>query len=196
MDSGARYGVGATFSSQIDDEWGYFVGGSVLASPGEGASWGDAITGGGVAGFTYQLTDTLRIGAGVGVSSRLEDDARVIPIPSLEWQINEQWELQLTFPKPRLIYSLNDKWKIHAGMDLVLGTTFRSSDTLGYVAFVDAGAASESGEPSFDNTKAGAGLGVRYYAGFGPLRADIAVPLDKGPGDADFQIYISIGQAF
>ncbi len=73
---------------------------------------------------------------------------------------------------------------------------YRSSDTLGYVAFVDAGAASESGEPSFDNTKAGAGLGVRYYAGFGPLRADIAVPLDKGPGDADFQIYISIGQAF
>ncbi len=73
---------------------------------------------------------------------------------------------------------------------------YRSSDTLGYVAFVDAGAASESAEPSFDNTKAGAGLGVRYYAGFGPLRADIAVPLDKGPGDADFQIYISIGQAF
>lgn len=96
MDSGARYGVGATFSSQIDDEWGYFVGGSVMASPGEGASWGDAITGGGVAGFTYQLTDTLRIGAGVGVSSRLEDDARVIPIPSLEWQINEEWRLATT----------------------------------------------------------------------------------------------------
>ena len=44
--------------------------------------------------------------------------------------------------------------------------------------------------------RAGAGLGLRYYAGFGPLRADIAVPLDKRTGDADFQIYISIGQAF
>ena len=42
----------------------------------------------------------------------------------------------------------------------------------------------------------GAGLGVRYYTGFGPLRADIAVPLNKKAGDADFQIYISIGQAF
>jgi translocation and assembly module TamA len=42
----------------------------------------------------------------------------------------------------------------------------------------------------------GAGVGVRYYAGFGPLRADIAVPLNKQTGDADFQIYISIGQAF
>jgi len=96
MDSGARYSVGTTFSSQINDEWGYFVGGSVMASPGEGASWGDAITGGGMAGFTYQLTDTLRVGVGIGVSSRLEDDARVIPIPTLEWQINEQWRLATT----------------------------------------------------------------------------------------------------
>ncbi len=73
---------------------------------------------------------------------------------------------------------------------------WRSSDNLGYVAFVDAGTAGVDAEPTFDDLKAGAGFGVRYYAGFGPLRADIAVPLDKRPGDADFQIYISIGQAF
>jgi outer membrane translocation and assembly module TamA len=42
----------------------------------------------------------------------------------------------------------------------------------------------------------GAGVGLRYYTGFGPLRADIAVPLNKEEGDADFQVYISIGQAF
>lgn len=73
---------------------------------------------------------------------------------------------------------------------------WRSSDTLGYVAFVDAGSAGLDAQPTFDNLRTGAGFGVRYYAGFGPLRADIAVPLDKRPGDADFQIYISIGQAF
>lgn len=96
MDSGARYTVGTTFSSQIDDRWGYFVGGSVTASPGEGASWGDSITGGGVAGFTYQITDSLRVGAGIGISSRLEDDARFIPVPNIEWQIDEQWRLATT----------------------------------------------------------------------------------------------------
>ena len=37
---------------------------------------------------------------------------------------------------------------------------------------------------------------MRYDLGFGPIRADIAVPLDKREGDAGFQIYISIGQAF
>ena len=31
---------------------------------------------------------------------------------------------------------------------------------------------------------------------FGPIRADVAIPLDKRESDPDFQIYISIGQAF
>jgi translocation and assembly module TamA len=73
---------------------------------------------------------------------------------------------------------------------------YRATDTLGYVAFLDAGAAGDNVEPPIDSMSFGAGVGVRYYTGFGPLRADIAVPLNKKDGDADFQIYISIGQAF
>jgi translocation and assembly module TamA len=73
---------------------------------------------------------------------------------------------------------------------------WRTTERLGFVAFVDAGVAGPDTEPAFDDMRAGFGLGVRYYAGFGPLRADIAVPLDKREGDADVQVYISIGQAF
>jgi translocation and assembly module TamA len=73
---------------------------------------------------------------------------------------------------------------------------WRQSDRLGWVAFVDAGAAGDSSEPPIQEMRTGVGLGLRYYAGFGPLRADIAVPLNKREGDSDFQIYISIGQAF
>jgi len=73
---------------------------------------------------------------------------------------------------------------------------WRQSDTLGYVAFLDAGAAGSNVEPPLDAMKLGAGVGVRYYTDFGPLRADIAVPLNKEDGDADFQVYIAIGQAF
>ena len=73
---------------------------------------------------------------------------------------------------------------------------WRQSDTLGYVAFLDAGAAGSNVEPPLDAMKLGAGVGLRYYTSFGPLRADIAVPLNKEDGDADFQVYISIGQAF
>jgi translocation and assembly module TamA len=73
---------------------------------------------------------------------------------------------------------------------------WRATKTFGFVAFVDAGAAGEDVTPPIDQMRAGVGLGLRYYAGFGPLRADIALPLDKRTGDSDFQIYISIGQAF
>jgi len=64
------------------------------------------------------------------------------------------------------------------------------------VAFIDAGAVGFQETPNFNNLRYGAGVGVRYKLPFGPVRADIAVPLDKREGDADFQLYISIGQAF
>lgn len=64
------------------------------------------------------------------------------------------------------------------------------------VAFVDAGAVGFLATPNFNNMRYGAGVGVRYKLPFGPVRADIAIPLDKREGDANFQLYISIGQAF
>jgi translocation and assembly module TamA len=64
------------------------------------------------------------------------------------------------------------------------------------VAFVDAGAIGFQATPNFNNLRYGAGVGVRYRLPFGPIRADIAFPLDRRDGDADFQIYVSIGQAF
>lgn len=64
------------------------------------------------------------------------------------------------------------------------------------VAFVDAGAIGFQEAPDFSNLRYGAGFGVRYKLPFGPIRADIAFPLDRRDGDADFQIYVSIGQAF
>jgi translocation and assembly module TamA len=66
----------------------------------------------------------------------------------------------------------------------------------GGVAFVDAGAVSRGQIPDFDNLSVGVGLGVRYDLGFGPIRVDVGVPLNRREGDPAFQVYISIGQAF
>ncbi len=64
------------------------------------------------------------------------------------------------------------------------------------VVFLDAGTIGFQETPNFNNVRYGAGLGVRYKLPFGPIRADVAFPLDKRDGDADFQVYVSIGQAF
>lgn len=75
---------------------------------------------------------------------------------------------------------------------------YRFTETIGGVAFIDGGQAFSSLEPSLDDPLLwGAGLGVRYYTPIGPLRFDVAVPLNKRSGvDDAFQIYVSLGQAF
>ena len=60
----------------------------------------------------------------------------------------------------------------------------------------DAGTVGEDSTPGFDQIKFGAGIGARYYTGFGPLRLDIAVPLNPGPGDPKVGVYVALGQSF
>lgn len=67
---------------------------------------------------------------------------------------------------------------------------------IGAVAFIDAGAIGFAETPDFSNLRYAVGVGARYNLSFGPIRADIAFPLDKREGDASFQVYVSIGQAF
>ena len=70
------------------------------------------------------------------------------------------------------------------------------TENIQIVPFLDFGTVSDELVPNFSNFKLGAGVGARYLTSFGPLRLDVAVPLDPGPRDADFQIYAGIGQAF
>ena len=70
------------------------------------------------------------------------------------------------------------------------------TDRWGAVAFVDAGAVGAGQTPGFEDLALGAGVGVRYQLGFGPIRIDVATPLNARRGDADILIYVSIGQSF
>ena len=73
---------------------------------------------------------------------------------------------------------------------------WRKSEHWGYVAFIDAGAADSDLETAASSMRSAFGLGVRYYPGFGPVRLDIATPLNPREGDEPVHLYISIGQAF
>jgi translocation and assembly module TamA len=81
---------------------------------------------------------------------------------------------------------------IETSAEIRIGVT----DTIGLVPFVDAGLVSASETFSGAKFKAGAGIGVRYSTPFGPLRVDVAVPLNKDATDPDYGIYAGIGQAF
>lgn len=66
----------------------------------------------------------------------------------------------------------------------------------GVVGFVDAGQVYESQYPTFSSMRFGVGVGGRVYTNFGPVRLDIATPIDRRPGESRISVYVSIGQAF
>lgn len=77
-----------------------------------------------------------------------------------------------------------------------LEARYKVTNDIGIVAFVDGGYVAADEFPGLDQLRLGVGAGVRYYTGLGPLRLDVALPLNKRPGDPDYALYVGIGQAF
>ena len=74
---------------------------------------------------------------------------------------------------------------------------YRVTESIGIVGFVDAGYVGEESFPDFaEDLRVGAGGGLRYYTGLGPIRLDVAVPLDRQRDDPSVAFYVGIGQAF
>ncbi|MDR5652387.1 autotransporter assembly complex protein TamA [Ruixingdingia sedimenti] len=69
------------------------------------------------------------------------------------------------------------------------------TDRIGVVAFYDYGRVGADGFGGSADWHAGAGLGVRYATGIGPIRLDVGAPAGGNTGKGA-QIYIGIGQAF
>lgn len=71
------------------------------------------------------------------------------------------------------------------------------TDAIGIVGFADAGyIGSEELYDGSGRWQSGAGLGLRYDTGIGPIRLDLAVPTSGPETGENFQVYIGIGQAF
>jgi len=89
--------------------------------------------------------------------------------------------------------------KPQGGTAVVAGTVeFRQRilDKYGAAIFVDAGQVTADGPPFVGTWRAGAGVGARYYTAIGPIRADVALPLNRQAGGSSFELYFGIGQAF
>ncbi len=93
----------------------------------------------------------------------------------------------------------NDRPKGGKGLvELNLELRKRFGQTLGLVAFLDSGAVYEKYPFQGDTAlRYGTGLGFRYTTPLGPIRFDVAFPINRRPGiDRSFAIYFNIGHAF
>jgi hypothetical protein len=109
--------------------------------------------------WRYSPSLTLRFGLMISPDS----DLKLLPMIGADWRINEEWDLRLMFPQPRLIYQPDDRWSFHVGANMV-GTTFRGSDTLG--TFI--------GRPQYNDAlgtyrdiRVGGGVGYQFNKTFG-----------------------------
>jgi translocation and assembly module TamA len=89
--------------------------------------------------------------------------------------------------------------KPEGGSALASGTVElrqRIGASWGAVAFLDGAELGAGSQPFGGRLQLGAGLGVRYYTSLGPIRLDIAAPLQRQHGDDIGELYIGLGQAF
>lgn len=96
--------------------------------------------------------------------------------------------------------TLDNGEKLETGGSHFLGASVEVrtmvTETIGVVGFYDFGQVSAL--DFFDGdaeTQAGAGIGVRYKTSVGPIRLDVAMPVEGDTGDG-VQLYIGLGQAF
>jgi translocation and assembly module TamA len=72
----------------------------------------------------------------------------------------------------------------------------RILDDYGVAVFVDAGQVNVAASPFAGHWLMGAGVGARYYTSFGPIRLDVALPVNPQANSGAFEVYIGLGQAF
>ncbi|HEX2147838.1 MAG TPA: autotransporter assembly complex family protein, partial [Pseudorhizobium sp.] len=93
----------------------------------------------------------------------------------------------------------NDEDEALGGRSYAIGSfeaRLSVTENIGIVPFIDVGTVSAEIVPDFSDIRAGAGIGLRYATPFGPLRLDVALPLQPYEGGSKYGIYAGIGQAF
>ncbi|MEM9095543.1 MAG: autotransporter assembly complex family protein [Pseudomonadota bacterium] len=179
---GVRFrGAATPFAGAFDGE-----GVTFLSLDGSGSTYAD-LTGSG----RYILASRARI------ASILAADLEDVP---LQRRLYSGGGGSVRGFKERFIGPLDEDGDPDGGLSAVeIGVEMRvqATDQVGFVVFSEAGSVSEEPAPIFDaGLQSAAGVGLRYFSPIGPVRFDIAAPLDRRPEDDLFQFYVSLGQAF
>ena len=82
-------------------------------------------------------------------------------------------------------------------VNLSLEARYQVREKLGAVIFLDGGQIwDEGGWSGQTESQSGAGIGVRYDTPIGPIRFDVATPVDPREDESKVQLYLGLGQAF
>ncbi len=147
----------------------------------------------------YMLSDRYRLSSALRLMLGSIDGAALDAVPADERFYAggggsiRGYEYQQVGPRESGVPTGGDK-AVEFSMELRL----QPGRKLGYVAFVDGGTVYDESFDNYDRSlRYGAGMGLRWFTAIGPLRADIAYPLNPSAEQVErVQFYISLGQAF
>lgn len=104
--------------------------------------------------------------------------------------------------KYQTVSPLDNEYKPTGGRSMMIYSMeyrLRMSKELGWVLFYDFGNVYASRTPRFDKKiLQSTGVGIRYFTPVGPIRLDLAIPLNprKHVDKSRYQVYLSVGQTF
>lgn len=151
-------------------------------------------------GSVYQALDAERryvLAARGRIGSILNDDVTDVPA---NWRLFSGGGGSVRGYAERAIGPLDADGDPIGGLSaLEAGAELRArvAGDFGLALFAEAGLVGEDAWPTFEEElQYAAGAGLRYFSPVGPIRVDVGVPLNPRATDDDFQIYLSIGQAY
>ena len=108
------------------DRW--FIGGGVLSNGENGADFSDTLDGMLMGGYLHTVNSKLKMGLGVAVRSRLDDGVLVVPLPQIQYTINEFWSIHSEGVGAKINYKASDdlNYGISGHFE---STTFRLDDS-------------------------------------------------------------------
>ena len=82
-------------------------------------------------------------------------------------------------------------------VNLSVEARYQVRENIGAVIFVDGGQIwNDGGWKGRTKSQSGAGIGLRYNTPIGPIRLDVATPVDPREDESRVQLYLGLGQAF
>lgn len=100
--------LSAMYRARLNDKGFWFVGGSINSAYESGAQFEDSFSGAVLGGYLHKMSDTLDLGIGVMVKTRLEDDVLVLPVPQIRYNMGNGWTLESQRAGVRVMYAMNE----------------------------------------------------------------------------------------
>jgi len=115
-------GIAPRIDIQLDRDLTVSVAPIIQFAAEDGADWGDAAQWGGLGAIRYSFSPELTLGLGVLGITQLEGDALIIPIPLVDWRIDQNWRVtNLRVPEANpfaaleLVYDTQEALEFAAG---------------------------------------------------------------------------------